>query len=112
MPPSPPPPAPPPPWLPSSPAVDRKPNGTRGGKPTAGEGGLAGTTPNAPALLLDACRPLVVVAVDVDVALPETPPNAWDSDTHESSTTNRVKARAPEVCVIMLDAFGSPGAAV
>lgn len=108
MPPSPPPPAPsPPPWLPSSPSVDRKPNGTRGGNPTIGEGGLAETRPNAPRLpvLHDACRPpLVVVAVDVDVALPEIPPNAWDSDTHESSINNLVKVPAPEVFVIMLGA--------
>lgn len=107
MPPSPPPPTPsPPPWLPSSPAVDRKPNGTRGGNPTIGEGGLAETRPSAPRLpVLHACRPpLVVVAVDVDVALPDIPPNAWDSVTHESSTNNLVKVPAPEVCVIMIGA--------
>lgn len=104
MPPSPPPPAPPPPWLLSSPVDDRKANDTRSGDPATGEGGLAET--RAPTLLLlHACRPpLVVVAVDVDVALPEIPPNAWDSDTHERSTSKLVKTRAPEACLVMLDA--------
>lgn len=112
MPPSPPPPAPPsPPW-PPSPAVDLNPDDTRGGTPTTGEGDLAETRPNSrpgpPALLLlyAACRPPLVVAVDVDVALPEIPPNPRDSDTHESSTSKLVKARAPEVCgIITLDAL-------